>query len=166
MLILPLGCRTAPADDEAGSEPSPMSAGFRLVRSGSYAAAASATPGTGSEASIAVAATPERYRQLWREHVDPVSTPPPVDFSRESAVILLLGQRSTGGWGIEPESVTVSGDAAEVRARIVRPEPGGIVTMAFSAPFAVIAVDSPRLRGAVLLDGEGEVVARSESSSR
>ena len=60
----------------------------------------------------------------------------------ESTIRLELGSRPTGGWAIEP--LAVSGDASlvTVKTRIVAPQAGGMVTMAFSAPYAVISVDA------------------------
>ena len=158
-LALLVGCRTAPPDPAvAGSEDAVT---FRVVQSGAYGAAANAEAGTSRESRLFVASTPDAYEALWRAHVGD-ATAPPLDFARETAVFLLLGQRSTGGWGVTPESVAIAGDAIEVTASIRRPEPGGIATMAFSAPFAVIAVNRPALHAAVWKDAAGNVVTAAE----
>ncbi len=134
---------------------------FRVVQSGAYGAAANAEAGTARESRLFVASAPAAYAALWRAHVGDAAAPP-VDFARETAVFLLLGQRSTGGWAVTPESVSVAGGAIEVTARIRKPEPGGIATMAFSAPFAVIAVNRPALQAAVWKDAAGNVVTAAE----
>lgn len=131
-----------------------------MLEQGSYARAASAEAGSATAARAAVASSDGEYRRLWRELIAQ-SDPPAIDFSAESVVFLLLGQKSTGGWGIEVEAVETSGTEAAVRSNIVRPEPGGIVTMAFTAPFAVVAVREPGLRSARWVDENGSVVARS-----
>lgn len=151
-----LACRTAPSDAEPAGE-----VGFRVLETGSYAEAASAEAGTLGEASIHVASSDAEYRELWRRHISARSEPPPADFARESVVFLLVGQRSTGGWGVEPEAVSVNGDEVELVAPVSKPERGGVVTMAFSAPFAVVAVERPGLAEAVWVGGDGDRVARS-----
>lgn len=151
-----LGCRTAPSDVEPADE-----ATIRVLESGTYAEAASAEAGTLSEASVAVASSDAEYRELWRQHISARSAPPAVDFARESVVFLLLGQRSTGGWGVEPEAASVNGDQVEIVAPVSKPEPGGVVTMAFSAPFAVVAVDRQGLTEAIWVGRGGDRVARS-----
>ena len=149
-------CRTAPSDVEAVNE-----AAYRVLETGTYAEAASAEAGTNREASVLVASSDEEYRELWRNQISAGSAPPAVDFSRESVVFLLLGQRSSGGWSVEPKGVAVKGDEVEVVAPVSKPEPGGVVTMAFSAPFAVIAVERPGLADATWIGSGGDRVARS-----
>jgi hypothetical protein len=160
---LAAACQTAPQDQAAAAPESPVT--FRTLQTEAYGAAANAEAGTSREARVAVASTPEEYRALWRQHVGE-SAPPAVDFARESAVFLLLGQRSTGGWSVTPESVTVRGNEVDVTAAIGRPEPGGITTMAFSAPFAVIAVSEPGLEAATWKDRDGSVVVSTVEPPR
>ncbi|HSN67827.1 MAG TPA: protease complex subunit PrcB family protein [Thermoanaerobaculia bacterium] len=156
------GCQTAPADPPAAQD---MTMTFRILHSGAYGVAASAEPGTAREARVAVASTENEYETLWRAHVGDAPRPA-VDFARESAIFLLLGQRTTGGWSVAPESVTIRGDAADVTAAIGRPEPGGVTTMAFSAPYAVIAVSRPGLDGATWKGPGGNVVASAAEPPR
>lgn len=154
-LIAMAACRTAPSDSTS-SEVS-----FRVLETGSYASAANATPGTQTEASVHLASSDAEYRELWRRHISGEMAPPAVDFARETVVFLLVGQRSSGGWSVEPEAVSVDGELVEVTAPVARPEPGGMVTMAFSAPFAVVAIERPSLTAAVWTGGGGTPVARS-----
>lgn len=159
-LLLLAACRTAPADSPVAEGGGPVT--FRVLESGSYGIAANAEAGTERDARVFVARDPARYATLWREHVDDSGAPPHVDFARESAVFLLLGQRSTGGWGVAPQAVAVEGTSVTVTAPIRRPEPGGVATMAFSAPFAVIAVGRAGLTGATWKDASGTVVSAAE----
>ena len=161
-LALLAGCQTAPADQPAAREET-MS--FRTLHSASYGAAANADAGTAREARVAVASTEAEYAELWRAHVGDEPRPS-VDFARESAVFLLLGQRSTGGWSVAPESVTIRGNAADVTAAIGRPAPSGVTTMAFSAPYAVIAVSRPGLESATWKEPDGNVVVSAVEPPR
>jgi len=60
---------------------------------------------------------------------------------KESTIRLDLGMRPTGGWSIEPLSVSAEGGVVTVTAKVNAPPGGSIVTQAFTAPFAVIAVN-------------------------
>ncbi|HXG58822.1 MAG TPA: hypothetical protein VNL91_07350, partial [Thermoanaerobaculia bacterium] len=66
---------------------------IRVLQSGSYAA------GPGSAPAIEVATDEERYRVLWQS-VMAGKVPPPVDFTKESVVLLFLGERPTGGYAL------------------------------------------------------------------
>ncbi len=162
-LALIAACSTAPPDSRAGAAEDAVT--YRVLGTGAYGAAANAEPGTARAARVLVASSPAAYAALWREHIGD-APPPAVDFARESAVFLLLGQRSTGGWSVTPEAIALGGGAVEVTASIGRPAPGGIATMAFSAPFAVIAVSEPGLARAVWEDPDGAVVASSAETPR
>ena len=80
---------------------------------------------------------------------------------KESIIRLELGTRPTGGWSIEP--LEVSGDAklVTVRTKVNAPPAGGIVTMALSSPYAVIAVDAD-VAAARWVDENGNVIAESK----
>ena len=80
---------------------------------------------------------------------------------KESVIRLQLGTRPTGGWSIEP--LEVSGDAklVTVKAKVNAPAAGGIVTMALTAPYAVIAVDAA-VTAARWVDENGNVIAESK----
>ena len=80
---------------------------------------------------------------------------------KESVIRLELGTRPTGGWSIEP--LEVSGDAklVTVRTKINAPAAGGIVTMALTAPYAVIAVDAD-VTAVRWVDESGTVIAESK----
>ncbi|MFN2443426.1 MAG: protease complex subunit PrcB family protein [Thermoanaerobaculia bacterium] len=142
------------------SSESPATPAWRVIDQGSYGRAANAEPGTATQSRIGLARTEAEYRRLWSEIVSPESQPPSVDFSAEVVAILTLGQKSTGGWGIEIAGAEVSGASAELRTRINRPAPGGIVTMAFTAPFAVVAITEPGVAEVVWLDESGAEVTR------
>ncbi|HYM60821.1 MAG TPA: protease complex subunit PrcB family protein [Thermoanaerobaculia bacterium] len=130
---------------------------FRLVQRGSYGAGASARPGTSRGARAAMARDEGSYRALWQQYAGG-GEPPAVDFSRETSVFLSLGQRPTGGYSITPNSVAVEGTTIVVDATISTPSPGSVVTMAFSSPFAVIAVSITSASSLRWMDGGHEVM--------
>lgn len=108
---------------------------IRTVESGSYAAAKPKSP----EAMLAT--DDAAYARLWSS-IAGGDTRPPVDFAKESVVFLLAGSKPTGGWSIEPRGAMLDGDTLVIDAVIKGPPPGGIVTQAFTSPFAVVAVDT------------------------
>ncbi|HEV7595217.1 MAG TPA: protease complex subunit PrcB family protein [Gemmatimonadaceae bacterium] len=98
------------------------------------------------------------WRALWSQiYVGraPVPAPPAIDFSREMVVVVALGSRSTGGYGIL--LVDASEEAAGGAAITVRSSSPGSscgVTLAFTQP-----VDVARLP---LRQGSVRFVERSE----
>jgi hypothetical protein len=162
-LALIAACTTAPPDPPAAAAEDAVT--YRVLDTGAYGVAATAEAGSARDARVLVASSAGEFAALWRETVGDAPLPP-VDFARESAVFLLLGQRTTGGWSVEPAGVAVDGDSVDVTAAIGRPAPGGITTMAFTAPFAVIAVGKPGLERAVWKDRDGSVVASAVETPR
>ncbi|MCA1734444.1 MAG: protease complex subunit PrcB family protein [Acidobacteria bacterium] len=135
---------------------------WRVIDQGGYGRGANAEPGTSTASRIELATTPAEYRRLWNEIVSAENEPPPADFPNEVVAFLTLGQKSTGGWAIEVSSVEVSGASAEVQTTISRPAPGGIVTMAFTAPYAVVAIAAPDVRQSSWVDQSGAEIGRGE----
>lgn len=86
------------------------------------------------------------YQRLWKELIADGDAPE-VHLEGKAAVFLLAGQRSTGGWSIEPESVTIEDDGtAVVVARINAPLPRSVVTQALTSPWAIALVHSDRVK--------------------
>lgn len=80
------------------------------------------------------------YKRLWSELIADGDAPE-VDLEGKTAVFLLAGQRTTGGWSIEPESVTMEDDGtAVIIARINAPLPRSVVTQALTSPWAIALV--------------------------
>lgn len=106
---------------------------MRNVADGAYAASEPEQP-------VAyVAFDGKSFRELFARHVGENALPS-VDFSKEAAVLLMAGRRSTGGWSVTPSAVSVSGDVLVIDAQVSGPGRGGIVTQAITSPWTVIAV--------------------------
>lgn len=120
---------------------------FRIVESGEYGAAAN-SPSGASEPIIEIARDGATFRALWQKHVGSAPSPS-VDFSRETAVFLVLGMQSSGGFGISPSEVTVQSGTATVEAAVRAPRSGSMVATVITSPFAVIAVSDPEVKRAV-----------------
>ena len=79
----------------------------------------------------------------------------------ESTIRLDLGQRTTGGWSIEPLDVTSDGGVVVVKTKIHSPAAGSIVTQALTSPYAIITVNR-RVTSARWINQDGTVVAESK----
>ena len=73
--------------------------------------------------------------------------PPAVDFSRETVLVATMGRRSSGGYSIKFTDVRHAGDQVIATLKTTAPGPAEMVTMALSAPYAIIAI--PRHEGPV-----------------
>ena len=149
----PGGKGAAMTTSEANSVP------FRVLGKGSYAA----LPGRSRDRVLPESTLPpvrRRPRSCGRKLIGGMAMPP-VDFSKESVVFLIMGMRSTGGYAVVPQAVATPGKGVTVTAEMQSPSRGDIVTQAFSAPYAVIAVSRPGIHSAVWVRA-GDVVAKSE----
>lgn len=161
-------CMTAePGSDAAGTSTSSETAtaeetdemttpAYRLLEKGGYGMAAQAADVRVTNPSVEVATSAAEYSALWRTHIGD-SQLPHVDFSKESVVFLLMGARSTGGYGVAPKAVKLDGATAVVTAEMIRPGKGDMTTQAFTAPFAVIAIESTNVQSVEWHDAAGQV---------
>ncbi len=60
-----------------------------------------------------------------------------VDFSAYNVVAVFMGQKSTGGYKITIENVSVKGSTAQVLTKTTVPEPDGMVSMALTQPYCI-----------------------------
>ncbi|MFP9098512.1 protease complex subunit PrcB family protein [Flavobacterium sp. RHBU_24] len=65
---------------------------------------------------------------------------PEADFSKSDVVAVYMGQRNTGGYSITIESMRVDGDTTYLKKKETKPEPGGMVSMALTAPYVIVAI--------------------------
>lgn len=68
---------------------------------------------------------------------------PKIDFKREKVIAVSAGSFNTGGYGIHLYSAKYTQDGLETVFLITAPEPGQIVTQAFTTPYIIIGVDVP-----------------------
>ena len=107
---------------------------FRMIASGTDAEARDARP------RAVVARDSETFQSLWSSLVGGPEIPP-VDFSREVAVILLGGEKPTGGYQVAPRAASIRNGALVIDAPVTSPPPDSMTTQALTYPFAVIGVD-------------------------
>lgn len=106
---------------------------MRTAAQGAHAASAS-----GDQAAF-LATDAATLAKLWSMHVggDPM---PAIDFSREAAVLLMGGERATGGWKVVPQSVRVEENVLIVEAEVAGPPAGSMASQALTYPWALIVV--------------------------
>lgn len=129
------GCATDTTDVTDATTVAGGNVEQRIIATGSNAAVEPDAPKT---VTISKA---EEYRSIWESTIGG-GQPPEVDFSKESVVILLAGQRRTGGYSVVPRGVSLDGRTLVVDAAINKPPADAIVTQALTSPYAVIAVNT------------------------
>lgn len=83
---------------------------------------------------------PATWQSLWTELQNPRRIAPPIDFERQMVLFVALGERRTGGHAIAIVRAEVFEGTLVVHVRESGPMPGGMTTMALTAPFQAIAV--------------------------
>lgn len=96
----------------------------------------------------------EVWAAIWRRH-SPEPPLPEVDFSQDILVVVALGQRSSGGFGIIADSAFTTNGELMIRVRTIAPGPRCYTTGAFTQPVDVARV--PRMALAVRFREQPEV---------
>jgi len=65
---------------------------------------------------------------------------PAVNFAENNVVVLFLGQKNSGGNNIGVKSVQFNGNTATVNVEKTTPQEGGMVTMAITNPYCIVAL--------------------------
>jgi PrcB C-terminal len=85
------------------------------------------------------------WQKLWRQHTSTSTVPAPlpvVDFDKEIVVAVFLGEKPTGGYGVEISSAEVADRALTVFVRETSPKPGAMVTQAINQPFHIVRIET------------------------
>lgn len=79
-----------------------------------------------------------QYANLAKElHIE---NPATVDFAKNNAIAIFMGEKRTGGYSITIEKVTVNDDTAMVLVKNTVPEPGATLTMAITQPYCIAMI--------------------------
>ena len=78
----------------------------------------------------------EVYNILNRTIV-PKKEIPGIDFSENMVVISCLGEKTTGGYAIEIDSIAVTNKNLIVHLKEIRPKPGEMVTTVLTSPYVI-----------------------------
>lgn len=97
--------------------------------------------------------TPENWSGHWKtlmKGVKPIPDPPPVDWTSEVVVLLVLGHRESGGYHITITDVVARWHHLEIHATEERPGTG-VTTEAETMPVHAVAVPIAATRDTLLL---------------
>ena len=108
-----------------------------------------------------LAESEQQFRSLWRQYVGSEELPK-IDFDRMSAVFLLLPVQRSGGYAIQPRSITRQGERIVIDATLVQPRKGEMTTQALTAPYAVVALAKGDSISQIEWSSEGRAVARRD----
>jgi hypothetical protein len=95
-----------------------------------------------------VARSQIEWEALWQKHVSSQSNPPSlpaVDFSNEIVVAVFLGEKPTGGYGIEIISADPSDGPLTVSFNEKGPRSGDMQIQAFTQPFHIVRIANHRI---------------------
>jgi hypothetical protein len=124
-----------PADEPTTEPDRARTDGYRLLEAGQHAAV---------RIPLARAITsPDLWADFWSalNANDPDGPErPEVDFDEETVIVLLLGERPTGGYAVRIDEVIERRTEVVVVVAVERPEPGEMVTQALTAPYLVATI--------------------------
>ena len=66
---------------------------------------------------------------------------PQLDLERFDLVVVALGEKNTGGYGVEIDSISLEDDVLHVQARATSPAPDAITTQAITHPITAALID-------------------------
>ena len=108
---------------------------LRTISSGAYAKSNPVAP------QLIVATDQGQFDRAWAAIIGRGEAPA-IDWPTETAVILLAGTKSTGGWSIIANGATIDGTTLLVDATVKGPPPRSVVIQAVTSPWALVAVKS------------------------
>jgi len=83
------------------------------------------------------------FEVFWSQHKMrqfPEPEVPEIDFRSEIVVAVFRGEQTTGGYGIQIQSILESESEVTVYSEVSVPSPGGMVTQAFSQPYHIVKI--------------------------
>lgn len=95
----------------------------------------------------------ESWQRFWSEHTRlqlPTPAAPEVDFGESCVIAVFCGDRPSGGYAVEIDTIERVGEGLRVYARETRPEEGSAQVTMMTMPFELVAV--PRFAGPVELE--------------
>jgi len=122
--------------DLGAFRPAPREVPFEVVARGQQAVGVTAP-------SFRLLRTADELASAWGVAYASSLQPPPVpgaDLERETLVAIFLGQKPTGGFGIEVRDVTLEGGDLFVDLLLTTPGEGAMVTQALTSPWLLLRV--------------------------
>ena len=85
------------------------------------------------------------WQKLWRQHSSVGTAPaalPTVDFDKEIVAAVFLGEKPSGGYGVEISSAEVADSSLTVFVKETSPKPGAMITQAINQPFHIVRIET------------------------
>lgn len=102
---------------------------------------ATGTNANTTEAGVQVATTASAAGSLYaRAYGRQSSVPTPPSVTGRSLIGVFLGQRPTGGYGVQVIGASSSGAQLTLRVRLTAPAPGAILAQVITSPWAIVSV--------------------------
>ncbi len=136
-----LHVQTGLATDAGAFRPAPRTVQWETVASGQQAVNV-------QRPTFRLVRSEAELRSIWNQlHGSQLTVPalPSVDLARETVLVVMMGQRPTGGYSVDVRGVSLEGTDLFVDVRLVEPSSGAVTTSALTSPWAVVRV----LRGGV-----------------
>jgi hypothetical protein len=111
-----------------------VTAEFRRLKAGAM--------GPGVERGIYPATTSAEWEQTWQQ-VFGGGTPARVDFSREVAVVVAMGEQRTAGYAVAVAAAEWDDNVLYLTVEETRPAPGALVAQVITYPYEIVAVQRP-----------------------
>jgi len=136
-----LHVQTGLATDAGAFRPAPRTVQWEAVASGQQAVNV-------QRPTFRLVRSEGELRSLWNQlHGSQLTVPPlpSVDLARETVLVVMMGQRPTGGYAVDVRGVSLEGTDLFVDVRLTEPATGAVTTSALTSPWTVVRV----LRGGV-----------------
>jgi hypothetical protein len=146
-------CILTPAVDSADGKRIPLRILYQDVLCG----------GNRPTPSVNLVADSDQLKQIFIESKGRIlgqSLPTPaVDFDAEHVVTIQMGQKPTGGYGIElaEPHATLNDGEARIRLRWIEPAPGSIVTQILTSPCLIVSLPKGAYEKITITDENGSV---------
>lgn len=86
------------------------------------------------------------WERIWARIYAIASPPPPIpaiDFARDTVLVVAMGERMSGGFGISVDEIRIVGGRLQVAVRLDCPPPGLMASMAVSEPVQAVRIEVP-----------------------
>lgn len=158
--MLAVACATGCANGTLSAQPVTVKALYRSTQCGVDHAEARASH---IPDAVSFARVIERLRRAASSAAIKM---PPVDFARNEALLVQMGQKPTAGYGLWPEQpvARLRGEVLEVVLDWQSPPPGAMAAQVLTSPCMLIAIPRTGYKTIRVLDAAGQVRASTPAN--
>jgi len=101
--------------------------------------------------------TQDELNSLWKRHSSVQASPSPapqVDFATEMVAVIFLGEKSTGGYGVEITKAERNGSTLYLYYRERSPSPGGVLIQVMTQPYHLVKLAKQNVPPVFLREGQ------------